>query len=78
MTKKPRPETGPTKDFGSVDKHFKPSRVDRRPLSSFQNMATVREVKILAAEEGTTVQALVAEALNMLFEKRGKPPIATP
>jgi hypothetical protein len=38
----------------------------------------VRQLKILAAEEGTTLQALMAEALNLLFTKYGKPPIATP
>jgi hypothetical protein len=34
------------------------------------------QLKIMAAEERTTAQALLAEALNMLFAKRGKPEIA--
>ena len=29
-----------------------------------------------AAEEGTTIQALLAEGINMVFAKRGKPEIA--
>jgi len=35
-----------------------------------------RALRIMAAEEGTTVQALLAEALNMLFAKHHKPEIA--
>jgi hypothetical protein len=35
-----------------------------------------RTLRIMAAEEGTTVQALLAEALNMLFAKHHKPKIA--
>lgn len=31
-----------------------------------------RQLKIIAAEEGTTSQALLAEALRMLFQHRGK------
>lgn len=35
-----------------------------------------RQVRVLAASEGTTVHAIIAEALNDLFTKRGLPPIA--
>ena len=38
----------------------------------------VRQLRILAAEEGTTIRALIAEALNLLFAERGKPQIAKP
>jgi hypothetical protein len=34
------------------------------------------ELKILAARERTTIQALLAEAINTVFAKRGKPEIA--
>jgi len=33
-------------------------------------------LKIIAAEERTTMQALLAEAINMVFAKRRKPEIA--
>lgn len=33
-------------------------------------------LKIIAAEERSTVQALLAEAINMIFAKRRKPEIA--
>jgi hypothetical protein len=35
-----------------------------------------RALRILAAEESTTVQALLAEGINTVFAKRGKPEIA--
>ena len=35
-----------------------------------------RQLRILAAEQDTRIEALVAEALNLLFEKHGKPPVA--
>jgi hypothetical protein len=35
-----------------------------------------RQLRILAAEQNTRIEALVAEALNMLFERHGKPPVA--
>jgi hypothetical protein len=35
-----------------------------------------RQLRITAAEESRTVQSLMAEALDLLFAKRGKPKIA--
>lgn len=35
-----------------------------------------RQLKYIAFDEGTEIQALMVEALNDLFVKRGKPPIA--
>ncbi len=35
-----------------------------------------RQLRILAAEQDARIEALVAEALNLLFEKHGKPPAA--
>ena len=35
-----------------------------------------RALRIIAAEEGVTIQALLAEGINTVFAKRGKPEIA--
>lgn len=35
------------------------------------------ELKVIAAQERTTVQALLEEAINTVFAKRGKPEIAS-
>lgn len=40
-------------------------------------VAVQRCLRMIAAEEGTTVQALLAEGLNTVFAKRGKPEIAS-
>lgn len=36
----------------------------------------LKQLRMIAAEEGTTNQALLAEALNLLFVKKGKSSIA--
>ena len=35
-----------------------------------------KQLRLLAAEQNTTIQALLAEALNDFFAKNGKPEIA--
>ena len=60
-------------------KNIKPLRMGRAQISTWQTPKAVRELRIMAAEEGTTSQALIAEAINFLFfAKRGKPQIAEP
>lgn len=39
--------------------------------------AVLKQLRIIAAEEGTTNQALLEEALNLLFVKKGKAKIDT-
>jgi len=65
---------------GSVaaKKNQKPSRVGKVQISSWQTPEAVRQLRILAAEEGTSMQALMAEGLNSVFAKYGKPQIAKP
>jgi hypothetical protein len=46
-------------------------------LLTMHDPAVLRQLKTLAAEQGTTQQKLVAEGLNMVFVKYGKPPIAS-
>ncbi len=36
----------------------------------------LKQLRMIAAEEGTTNQALIAEALDLLFKKKGKDAIA--
>lgn len=49
-----------------------------RHIGGYFDPAVARQIKALAAEEDTTVQALVAEALDMLFQSRGRAAIARP
>ena len=47
-----------------------------RHIGGYFSEETLKQLKILGAIEGKTQQALLQEALNGLFEKYGKPPIA--
>jgi hypothetical protein len=53
-----------------------PSRRGTKGLLTHHDPAVVHQLKLLAVERGTSQQRLVAEALNMLFVKHGKGPIA--
>ena len=53
-----------------------PSRQGRRAVTTWQAEAAVRQLKALALEQGWTQQRAVAEALNLLFVRCGKPTIA--
>ena len=55
-----------------AEKFFRPSRDGRRFLGGHFEPKVVRQMKILAAEEDTTTQALLEEALDLLFMKKGR------
>ncbi len=54
----------------------RPDREGRVPLPFWTTAPAKKQLRLLAAEEDTTQQDLMAEALNLLFRSRGKPPIA--
>lgn len=51
-------------------------REDRALIAGHFDREVQRQLRIIAAEESVTIQALLAEGLNTLFAKRGKPEIA--
>jgi hypothetical protein len=53
-----------------------PSRVGRVQIAGFFSKEASKQLRLLALETDGTVQSLLGEALNDLFTKRGKPPIA--
>lgn len=53
------------------------SRVGRVMIGGHFLPEVQRQLRIIAATEDTTLQALYAEAINMLFARRGLPEIAT-
>jgi hypothetical protein len=58
-----------------VDKAKRRGRVSRAnlvPLPFWTSTAARRQLRILAAEEDTTQQKLIAEALNLLFDSRNR------
>jgi hypothetical protein len=63
-----------TDAVASVDpaKFHRPSRAGRRLIAGHFEPKVAKQLKLLAAEEDTTVQALLEEALDLLFIKKGK------
>lgn len=53
-----------------------PSRSGRVLIGGHFAPEVQTALKIVAAEERTTIQALLAEGINTVFAKRGKPEIA--
>ena len=53
-----------------------PGRVQKRQVAGWFSDDAARQLRMMAAEEDTTLQALLTEALNDLCRKRGKPSIA--
>lgn len=54
----------------------RPDRAGKRATLFQLPAAAKKQLAILAVEQETTQQALMSEALNDLFKKHGKPPIA--
>lgn len=54
----------------------KPSREATTLIGGHFSPDVARQLAIIAAEEGTTKQALLAEALDLLFLKKGKARVA--
>jgi hypothetical protein len=53
-----------------------PSRQGKKIISGYFDPAVSKQLKQLALEQDSTVQALLAEALDLLFVEYGKAPIA--
>lgn len=52
------------------------AREGRRNVSAWVNEESWLQLRHMALENRTTTQDLVVEAMNLLFENYGKPPIA--
>ena len=53
-----------------------PSRRGKKALIGYFDPSVSLQLKRLALEENSSVQRLLGEALNLLFQARGKPKIA--
>jgi hypothetical protein len=51
-------------------------RQDKRQIAGFFSAECAKQLRVLAAEQDTTVQDLIREGLNLMFSAHGKPPIA--
>ena len=69
----PKPVEAPTPP---PRKFERPSRTGTKFIAGHFDPSVARQLRMLAVEEDTTVQALLAEALDLLFVKKNKPVIA--
>ena len=72
-----RPEPGAEASADVRGVHYRPSREGKSNVTGYFDPAVKRQLRILAAEQDTTIQALLGEALNDLFAKCGKPEIVS-
>lgn len=56
----------------AAPKFHRPSREGRKLIAGHFDPKVAKQLKLLAAEEETTVQALLEEALDLLFLKKGR------
>ena len=56
--------------------YFRPGRDGKSNVTGYFPPEVKKQLRILAAERSTTIQDLLAEALNDLVAKHGKPEIA--
>jgi hypothetical protein len=54
-----------------------PSRKGRKAMTVWQDEAALKQLKLLAVDLGVSQQALVAEGINHVLAKYGKPTVAT-
>jgi hypothetical protein len=65
-------------DEGAREKAYdRPSRRNTRLIGGHFRPEVARQLRMLAAEEDTTIQALLAEAIDLLLTKKAKNRIGT-
>jgi len=65
LAQEPREDTEPSR-------HFRPVREGKRFVGAHFHPEVARQLKVLAAEDGTTIQELLEQAVDLLFVKNGK------
>lgn len=66
------PPAAPAPAAAVLNAHSRSSRTGKRLIGGHFPPNVAKHLKILAAEEGTSVQALLEEALDLLFVKKGR------
>lgn len=60
----------------SVNESVAPSRRGKKNISGYFPPEVHRQLRVIAAEEDKNLQEILGDALNVFFERKGKPPIA--
>jgi hypothetical protein len=70
------PPPAPEPEPASVPRFSRPSRESKHLIGGHFPKAVGKQLKLIAVEDDTTVQALLEEALDDLFLKKGRAKIA--
>ncbi len=74
---KPAPVVSEDPAEAVQDDGVAPSRRGKVAISGYYDPAVRKQLAILAVKQDKSQAALIAEALNLLFERYGEPPIAS-
>ena len=69
------PESGPASPHARSP-HARPSRKSTKHVGGYFDPAVSKQLREIALAEDSSVQALLAEAIDMVFQSRRKPLIA--
>ena len=69
--RRPKNQTA-TREEARPEKFSRPSRDGRKLIAGHFDPKVAKQLKLLAVEDDTTVQALLEEALDLLFVKKGR------
>lgn len=59
-----------------VNENIAPSRRGKKNISGYFAPEVHRQLRVIAAEEDKNLQEVLGDALNALFDQKGKPTIA--
>lgn len=71
-----RPAAADESPAETPKRFYRPSREHRQLIAGHFQKTVAKQLKMIAVEDDTTVQALLEEALDLLFVKKGKARIA--
>jgi hypothetical protein len=67
-----KPVREPRQEDAEPSRHYRPVREGKRFVGAHFHPEVARQLKVLAAEDGTTIQELLEQAVDLLFVKNGK------
>lgn len=73
---KPAKAIQPREEPADQSKSYRPVRDGKRFVGAHFHPEVARQLKVLAAEDGTTIQDLLEQAVDLLFVKSGRTKIA--
>lgn len=67
-----KPMREPRQEKTEPSRHYRPVRDGKRFVGAHFHPEVARQLKVLAAEDGATIQELLEQAVDLLFVKNGR------